>query len=206
MSEATPRIQSIIRKHVHDVRNSINILDLEAVLLGELVTDPDVVEFLGRMRTEVANLEATVKALQIKFAPPRPLNILARDLAQMWQLQITPLVNAARPITWAAPLGPQALHIDTQAILSALRELTLAAWHRASGGSLNAAVHATEQTVVLELREPLTQLIPAADAWVEPLRLVELNGGKMEVAADSLTNERVIRMIFPVSPEEIILA
>ena len=143
MTESTPRIQSIICKHVHDVRNSINILDLKAVLLGELATDIEVVEFLGRMRAELTNFEATVKALQIKFAEPRPFNIPARDLAQMWQVQITPLVNAARPITWAAPLGPQ--------------------------------------------------------------RLVELNGGRMEITTDSMTNERVIRLTFAVAHESVIL-
>ena len=84
-------IPQIIHQHVHDVRNSINSLDLQAVLLVELGTDPEVAETLQGMRAEFTQLEATVKALQSKFSEPQPNTLTADDLTQLRKPQIAPV-------------------------------------------------------------------------------------------------------------------
>ncbi len=70
MTDEVQRIKGIINNHVHDVRNSINCLDLLAVLLGEVSTDPEVASTVQRMSAELTQLEETVKALQHEFAKP----------------------------------------------------------------------------------------------------------------------------------------
>ena len=72
MTDEAQRIERIINKHVHDVRNSINCLDLLALLLGEVSTDPEVASTVQRMSAELTQLEATVEALQHEFAKPAP--------------------------------------------------------------------------------------------------------------------------------------
>ncbi len=196
MNEESKRIVSIIRRHAHDVRNSINSLDLEAVLLGELSTDPAVAGTLRRMRVELTQLEATVKALQYKFTEPAPLTLTTNDLMDLWQRQIAPLETATRKIEWSASPEAQDITLDAHAILSVMRELVLAAWGRAPASALKAAVVTMDQHVTLELREPISSTPPAAEALEEQQRLVALHGGTLSVSDDVLTGERVISLDF----------
>jgi len=68
MSEEAKRIERIIRKHVHDVRNSVNCLDLQAALLSEVTTDPGVAETLRRMRAELTHLVKPVSMAELRHA------------------------------------------------------------------------------------------------------------------------------------------
>ena len=67
MIDDPQRTQQIIHKHVHDVRNSINCLALEAVWLDHLATDPEVAASVERMRRVFVELEATMESLQLEF-------------------------------------------------------------------------------------------------------------------------------------------
>ncbi|MDB6006469.1 MAG: hypothetical protein JWR15_3456 [Prosthecobacter sp.] len=200
MTEPSPRIVGIVRKHAHDVRNSINILNLEAELLSELSGDPTVSDTLRRMRAELMQLEATVKALQYKFATPAPLLLTAGDLLHFWQRQIAPLERDGRKIAWATPPVAREMTLDAHAMVSVLRELVLAAWDRAAGRVLQGAVIATDDSVVAELREPSPKTPPPEAALEEPQRLVELHGGTLKVGVDETTGERVTTLRFPTQP------
>lgn len=196
MTEEAARIARIIRKHTHDVRNSINSLDLEAVILGELTTDPEVIGTLVRIRAELTQLEATAKSLLYKFAEPAPQTLTTGDLLHLWQRQIAPLESAARRIAWSASPEVQDITLDAPAILSVMRELVLAAWGRAPASVLKAAVITLDQGVALELREPLSSTPPAAVALEETHRLVAIHGGTLAVCEVASGGERIITLSF----------
>ncbi len=198
MTEEAQRIQRIISEHVHDVRNSINCLDLEAVLLGELSTDPEVVGTLRRMCSELKQLEATVKALQYKFAEPSPLTLTSGDLLHLWQRQIAPLETADRRIVWSPPPVARDIFLDAHAVLSILRELVLGAWGRAPASVLKAAVITTDRRVALELRESISSTPSAAEVLGEQQRLVATHGGTLAVREDAPAGERIVTLTFPV--------
>jgi len=197
MTEEAQRIERIIRKHVHDVRNSINNLDLQAVLLGEVSADPEVAGTLSRMRAELTHLGAMVKALQYKFTEPSPLILTSGDLLSLWQRQIAPLETTTRRISWSAPTTGRALTLDAHAIVSVMREIVLAAWSRAPACALKAAVITTDHGVVMELREPIPRMPPAADALEQHQRLIAIHGGTLEVSEDALAGESVTALNFP---------
>lgn len=199
MTVESQRIERIIQKHVHDVRNSINSLDLEAVLLGETITDPEVLGTLRRMRAELTQMEAMVQTLHYKFAEPVPLTLTTGDLLYLWQRQIAPLETVARRISWSPP-PPMAREVtlDAHAIVSIMREIVLAAWGRAPACVLKAAVTTTEQSVGMELREPIPRTPPAADELMEHQGLVAIHGGTLTAGEDALTGERVISLDFAV--------
>ena len=110
MTEESQPIGQIISKHVHDVRNSINCLDLEAVLLGELSTDSEVVGTARRMSAELVQLEAMVKALQYKFALPAPPPLASGDKLPLSQRQTVDLETAVRQPA-AYPVPPRELAV-----------------------------------------------------------------------------------------------
>ena len=197
MTEEARRIERIIRRHVHDVRNSVNCLDLQAVLLSEVTTDPEVAGTLRRMRAELTRLEATVKALQYKFTEPAPLTLTSGDLLYLWQRQIDPLETADRRMAWSPPPVALAITLDAHAVLSVMRELVLDAWGRAPASVLKAAVITTSHGIALELREPISSPPPAAEALDARHSLVTTHGGALTVCEDAPACERVVTLTFP---------
>lgn len=107
MTDDPMNIQRIIHQHVHDVRNSINSLDLQAELLEELGTDPEVAATLKGMRAEFTQLEATVKELQSKFSEPQPSTLTADDLTQLRKPQTTPVGGRGEAETRGIEPSPQ---------------------------------------------------------------------------------------------------
>jgi two-component system sensor histidine kinase/response regulator len=107
---------------VHDVRNSINCLDLQAELLEELGTDPEVADALKEMRAEFNQLEEKVKVLQSKFSAPQPSPLKSDDLMQLRKPQIAPAggcveVNVKVEAREISPVPPTP-QLDTVDIVS----------------------------------------------------------------------------------------
>jgi len=155
MSDAPTRIHRIIHKHVHDVRNLINGLDLMAEMVDSLCTDP----------------------------------ALARPL-------LDPLQNATRRIAWSPSSASGTLTVDVEAILSVLRQLVTAGWYRSAGGTLQAAVRGTGTGVVAEVRESQPKTVPEVDSMDEARRLVEINGGTLDISEEKVSGDRVISLGF----------
>jgi len=197
MTEEAQRIERIIRKHVHDVRNSVNCLDLQAELLSGITTDPEVAESLRRMRAEFTQLDAAVKALQYKFIEPAPFTLTSGDLLYLWQRQIDNLETADRRMVWSPPPVALAITLDAHAVLSVMRELVLDAWGRAPASVLKAAVITTSHGIALELREPISSTPPAAEALDTRHTLVTTHGGTLTVCDDAPACERVVTLTFP---------
>jgi len=197
MTDESQRIGRIIRKHVHDVRNSVNCLDLQAELLSGITTDPEVAESLRRMRAELTQLDAAVKALQYKFIEPAPFTLTSGDLLYLWQRQIDNLETADRRMVWSPPPVALAITLDAHAVLSVMRELVLDAWGRAPASVLKAAVITTSHGIALELREPISSTPPAAEALDTRHTLVTTHGGTLTVCDDAPACERVVTLTFP---------
>ena len=197
MSDDPARVVKIIRSHVHDVRNHINSLDLETMLLGELISDPEALGSLARMRSQLAQLEATMKGLVYRFAEPQPIEVTADALLQLWKRQVAPLEDPAHAVKWSVPAAATAVNLDAQAIAAVMRELLVAAWNRHPGTPLSAGVTATPEAVQLEIREPVPRVEPSAETTREHRRLAEVNGGRFSEEIDATTHERVTRLEFP---------
>lgn len=199
MSADPDRPSRLVVKHVHDVRNSINGLDMEAVMLAEKSTDPQVIQTMGRIRLELKHLEATVKSLLFKFADPQPMAFPSRDLLQLWQHQIAPLENATHRIEWSMTGDSSVMTIDANAILSVLRGLVLTAWSHHPRPVIKAGIINTPGAVIVELREAVPRIALPAGAMAEEQLLVERNGGSLTVTTDGAAHEQVTCLSFPVT-------
>lgn len=187
----------IVRRHAHDVRNHLNILELESVLLGELISDPAVLESVRRIRTQLTQLDATVKALLFKFTEPCPTVVAAGDLLQLWKRQVSPLVSSKQAIQWPAAYETSQLSVDPNAVVFALRELTIAAWKRARGAPLKAFIHAKGDVVMIELSEPANEAPMTGDLMEDAVRLLHANGGRFDHTQISATGEWLSTVTFP---------
>ena len=175
----------------------MNCLYWEAVLLGELSTDPEVANTVKRICAELTHLEETTKALHYKFSTPAPLTLSSTDLLSLWQQQIATLETDTRQISWSAHPIPQDIILDSHAMLSVMRELILAAWGRSPTCVLKAAIVTTDQFLAMEMREPSSAIPPEAEVLKEQQCLVAIHGGILDVREDSQSGERVIALRFP---------
>ena len=149
------RIAAFVRQHTHDLRNELNGLDLEAALLADIVTDPEALESVGRMRTEIRKVAGDLRALSGKFADPRPSPIAlpARELFLIWQDQLSGLEPGPES-EWTSEFGDEQVHVDPGGIAQALREMLVNA--RAFGGGAKMAARGRTENghVIFELHEP----------------------------------------------------
>ena len=182
-----------MRKHAHDVRNYVNCLDLEASFLEELVTDPEAVATVQRMRSQLRQLDLVVKSLSVKFAEPRPVTITAADLLQLWQHQVSAF-GPSGSIAWLAPTELQLVTLDPAVTVIVLRELIMEAATRCR--ALKAGVRTSADEVTAYIEEADT-VVPS-DELGEHLLLVAANGGRLHRAHDVVAGIWVTSLSFPV--------
>ncbi len=195
-----PRVAAIVRRHAHDVRNYINSLDLEASLLEELITDPEIVSSVRRMRGQLNQLEATVRGLSVKFAEPRPIALTASDLLHLWKSQFSSMDEINQTTQWVSPAESHVIMVDPSIVVSVLRELVLGSRKRSISRDLVATVKASPEAVIAELNES-SQAVFVPDELEEQRRLVTANGGTLIQDRDPVTNNWITRLSFPAVEE-----
>ena len=126
-----PRVTAFVRQHTHDVRNHLNGIDLEAALLRELITDPEALEGVARLRQQVRDTAAELRVLSNRLADPvpRPTAISAAELFEIWQEQCATVRDAPCAIHWQSDLDGQQLQLDAGLVTGALLELVQNAFH-----------------------------------------------------------------------------
>ncbi len=185
---------AFIRQHTHDVRNHLNGMDLEAALLAELVSDPEAAESVSRVRGQIRNLAASLRALSTRLAEPQPQRgpIAAAELFSIWQEQAAPL---GLEIAWSTELGSEQVNVDATAIAGVLHELLVNAKVFRSF-RLMALARASREDADFELREGKEAAVDPGDWGRSPFfstkrggyglglweagRVVAANGGAIE--------------------------
>ncbi|MEO7318101.1 MAG: hypothetical protein ABIZ56_03825, partial [Chthoniobacteraceae bacterium] len=82
-------LSAFVRQHTHDVRNSLNGLDLETALLHELVVEGEGRDCVERVRKQVRALGLQLRSLSAMLQEPKPFAapLAARDLFLIWKEQ-----------------------------------------------------------------------------------------------------------------------
>ena len=191
-----PRVAAFVRQHTHDVRNFLNGLDLEASLVAEIVTDPEAVESLARLRAQIRETANSLRALSTRVGDPQPGggSIAARDIFLVWQDEAAGL--GLESTAWTDALGEERLKVDPGGLSRVFAELLANAKRFGDGARLVALAAVSDGRVSFELREAKSARVDPA-AWGrtpfhsthrgayglglwEADRIVRANGGKVE--------------------------
>lgn len=166
-----PRVAAFVRQHTHDVRNDLNSLDLEGALLAEMVTDEEAKESIARIRRQIRQSAAKLKALSAKFNDPRPVPtpLLASDLFEIWQEQGRSLSDPLE-MTWSSKLGSQSLAVDAALMALTLRELLENASQFSPGSKITATATAHPDRVTFELHETKKEPVDPKGWCTNPLQ------------------------------------
>jgi len=189
-------VAGFVRQQMHDVRNHLNGMDLEAALLNEIVTDPEAVAAISRLRAQIRETANSLRALSGRFAQPQPSrgSITVRDLFLIWQDEAN--LRGLDSTGWTQAVGEERLNVDAGALAHVFAELLANAQRFGNGDRLVARATIGGGRASYELREPDTKASnPSAwgrapfttthrgayglGLW-EADRLVRANGGTVE--------------------------
>jgi signal transduction histidine kinase len=167
------RVAAFIRQVTHDVRNNLNSLDLQAAYASELITDPEVVAEVRRIRTIIQTSARQLQAISANFQTSAPhfvtyqASILVEDLRD--RLMKT-FPDKAGEVVWETELGLESLEVDVEMLFSGLMELFRNAFQfRGEGDPVRAYVGLAEGRFFLELRERKPPPATPPETWgLEP--------------------------------------
>jgi len=168
-------VAGLVRHLTHDVRNGLNTLDLQSAFLQELVTDPEVLPEVKRLRGMVT---ATAKMLQTLSATfwlgeSHPVTYSAKIFVEDFRARLGAVLPEPAPeIAWTETLSEEeAISVDIELIFRAFSEFFRNACHfREKGREIAARAFAEGGRFVLELREGKSTLPSPPETWGrEPL-------------------------------------
>lgn len=194
------RTLRLVHQHAHDVRNQLNCLELDLMVLGELAGDHATADCVARLRANLTAVEQQVKSLVLKFADPNPIVVAAEDLMRMWQGQVRPMLRPDREMEWRLAARPASVRLDVRAVVAGLTELTVAAWSRAAGRPLAALLVVSDASASVSLREPGAASSLTPDLLREMDRLATANNGRMVRGPAEDMPGWVTTFTFPVLP------
>ncbi len=145
-----------VRQLSHDLRNQLNAAQLQAALIGELMSDPELKPEVVRLRELVSKLGGTLQNLSAAVAPPHPtcLSYPATDFVGDLQKTIArDFPKQSHRVKWEVSLNGAMLNIDLGLINGAAAELFDNAFRYNGNAQIAAHARIEDGRFVLQLRE-----------------------------------------------------
>src|SRR3954469_22958597 len=123
------RIAGFVRQVTHDVRNGLNSMDLQAAYLNELITDPEEIDELRRLRGLIQTTARQLQSISSNFWTGTPnlvtysVGILIEDLRDRLKKTFHESTAKLEKIAWKVELGEEAVAVDIEMLFGALTRL-----------------------------------------------------------------------------------
>ena len=222
-----PRIAGFVRQVTHDVRNGLNSMDLQAAYLNELITDPEAIDELRRLRGLIQTTARQLQTLSSNFWTSAPnlvtysAKILVEDLRDRLKKTFADSADKLAKIVWEVNVDDELVSVDIEMLFGAITRLFENALHFVEpGGQITAHAQVAGGRFILELTETKT-LPPAGDpeAWGDDpfistkrggyglgifraKSLLSVQGGELQISYDSGRNLLLNRVSLPLAHPE----
>jgi nitrogen-specific signal transduction histidine kinase len=213
-----PRIAGLVRQLTHDVRNGLNNIDLQSAFLQEIVTEPQGMEEIKRLRVMVAETAKMLREFSARFwlSTPNFVTYSARMFIEDFHQRLARVLpDEAAQIQWTVALRDESVSVDLEMFSRGLVEYFKNAFQfREDAGAIAAAVRAVDGNLEIELKERKTSLLSSPDTWgLEPLvtnrrggygmglfyarQVLRMHDAKVVAAFDSGTRELCTTLSVP---------
>lgn len=189
--------RNYVRRHLHDMRNHLNGIEMDAVLLDTILPEGDeATDAVRRIRGEVALIEPLLKGFAIRFGPLSPQRNTAADVFTLWQSR-SGKTPANPAFHWHCEVRGESIHVDMKVLADALCELLPG---RNSGIAVEISAQAMEGGVRFQVRQ---KGVSASQGAVDQARLpgfedvIVRNGGLYRRELDHDTGELNTSCWFP---------
>ena len=169
-----PRVTGLVRQLTHDVRNSLNNVDLQAAFLQEIVTDPEALPEIKRLRGMVSDAAKMLQAFSASFwlAEPNFVTYQAAIFIEDLRTRVAKsLPEQAPELQWTVQLGGDSISVDIEMIFRSILEFFKNAFHFREGRDpIEVSVHADSCHMFIDLIEHKTSVPSEPEGWgMEPL-------------------------------------
>lgn len=189
-------LYKLFQRLAHDVRNHCSAIDLDATLLPELSDDPQVAAVAGRVRKQVARIEADLKLLLLKLEDPRPITLTVDDLLQIWRMKLKPLAAGTAAVIWPEVPAGASITLDSRLTVQVLSSFCAWTWDRQPGSKIEVAVRAEPSRVIIDLILPQGSE-PPADYVMETAEVMAVGGLQLSAARDISGTRCMISLVVP---------
>jgi two-component sensor histidine kinase len=126
------QITTFVRQLSHDLRNDLNSLSLEAALIKELVSDPEVATSASRIQVQLREIANRLKELSTRLVlpAPQPTDVPLNELAKHLQNAVD-----SKTIEWKTADSRLEVRTDPVLLSRAFRELAGNAIEHAPNGT-----------------------------------------------------------------------
>lgn len=203
-------VSSLIRKHVHDLRNCINYLDLEISLLEEEATDINQSFNVSLLRGQLNKLEHLGQVLNLRFSLPSLAEVAVGDVWARWQRTMENLHPAVK-VQWLCECEQGLIRTDLHALTHLLAEV-LGSFHDPDEvAPLNAQMMRQDNQVVFCIDHPLQADMENLAAMNQngglcerelQVRMAEMAGGKWRERASEQPGKRTVEISFDTPQSE----
>ncbi|MEP6685198.1 MAG: HAMP domain-containing sensor histidine kinase [Verrucomicrobiota bacterium] len=210
-----------IRQVSHDLRNHLNVVELQIAYLGELQTGPEAKAEIKRLREMTFEISRLLQRLttslghnQLQTMPYKMSDFL-EDLQNKIE---TEYPEERGTIEWNCSLHDEMCQIDPQQLQQALIEIFANAFqHERGDGPISLNAEAKEDRLTLTFREPKTSFELSTENWArEPLRygkkshyglglhrarvILEAHGGNLDARHEG--SSLITTIALPLQPSE----
>ncbi len=126
------RVAKFVRQLSHDVRNHLGSMDLQSAYIAELITDPEAVSELKKLRSMISVAAKSIQTVSSHFWLPQahPLTLSVEIFFQDFQDRLTKLFpeESAR-LDWDVEISSEVVSVDIEMMFASLSEFARNACH-----------------------------------------------------------------------------
>jgi K+-sensing histidine kinase KdpD len=168
-------IVKFVRQLSHDIRNNLNVVELQSAFLAELATDDEMKSEVQHLRQMVSQVGSNLQHLTAGLSQSKPnaISYKATDFVEDLQQKLAKeMPEQATKIVWEMKLADGTVHLDPFLAQQALLELFKNAFqHGESAMQITAKAYIDKDCFVFELIEPKANFTGSTETWGrEPLR------------------------------------
>jgi signal transduction histidine kinase len=215
-----PRVTGLVRQLTHDVRNGLNNVDLQAAFLQEIVTDPQSLSEVKRLRGMVADAAKMLQGFSASFWLPEPnfVTYSAAIFIEDFKTRLAKILpEQAAEIRWTVKLKDESISVDIEMLFHGLAQFFKNAFHfREEQRPVEVHVSAGKGDLVIELIESKSSVPSEPDGWgSEPListrrggfgmglfyarQVLALHGGEVAAKFDPAAERLTTRLSLPLA-------
>lgn len=216
-----PRVTGLVRQLTHDVRNGLNNVDLQAAFLQEIVTDPQALPEIKRLRAMVSDAAKMLQSFSATFwlAEPTCIAYSAAVFIEDFRSRLArSFPEQAAELQWSVKLGDESISVDIEMIFRGLSEFIKNAFHFREGHQpIEVLVHADDCHLLIDLSEHKTSVPSEPEGWgAEPLvstrrggfgmglfharRILSAHKGDAVATFDPKAEQLTTRLSLPLAP------
>lgn len=174
----------ITKRHVHDVRNALNGIELELTLLEGTAKDADSCEAVSRLRNAVSETGRLMQRMASRHATQAMSPVAALQIAEQWRMDARHVVPDA-PLEWNIRLTTESVCVEPGLIRSLLADMLQTAVSMGGRKMLHITCSGEAERVVFDIGlgvgTGIAGMIDAQQSyWTALRRLAERNQGTME--------------------------